>query len=408
MKYLVSRLSVYATSLLSHVILVYLGISGIIGTPMGDITYTYEPWSKSMVEGGIFFGIDSDWVYPWVNLLPIMMPRWLADTTGFSYFGLFMVGSILLDLVALWALLGWSGKPSRARFTAAYAWVGMQFLLGPVAISRLDNLSIAVAMIGLGALLNAKDAVAAAWFAIATWVKIWPAALVLALIASTKKLRSVLESSQIVLLAILLIGFFVGRFHSISFFFAQSDRGLQIESPIAGFWLWQKVFGSPTAAVYFDQTYLTFQVQGEGVEIIASLLGLGFYVALAITAWLAYQARTNCNSEQVFAWVAMTAVLDMIVFNKVGSPQYLGWLFVPVVYAIAKSLAGWRGMTVSVAVAAALTFLVYPIFYDALLQSDMLATSVLTLRNLILVFMLVQANIELMKLGKQVSQERAD
>lgn len=408
MRFLVSRVGVYLASLLSHIFLLALGTSGLFGTPLGDITYTYEPWSKSMVEGSIFFGIDSDWVYPWVNLAPIMFPRYLADASGFSYFALWMVGSIALDLVALWALLGWSGNPSRARIVAGFSWVSLQLLLGPVAISRLDNISIALAVIGLGALLNAKDQVAAVWFAIATWVKIWPAALILALLASTKKLRQSFEASQIVLVGILLIGFLIGRFHSISFLFAQSDRGLQVESVAATFWLWQALAGMPDTEIYFDGTYLTFQVQGQGVEIFTDFLGIAFYVALAITAWLAYRARGAENSDEVFAWVAMTAALDMIVFNKVGSPQYIGWLFVPVVFAIAKGLKSFRVMAIATAIASALTFLIYPVLYDFMLASEPVATAVISVRNLLLVFMLVQANIELMKLAKQRTEQRAD
>lgn len=408
MKFVLSRVGVYAASLVSHLFLLLLGTSGIFGTPLGDITYTYEPWSKNMVEGALFFGLDSDWVYPWVNLLPIMFPRYLADASGFSYFAIWIVGSIALDLVALWALLGWSGKPSRSRIAAGFAWVGLQFLLGPVAISRLDNLSIALAVIGIGALLNAKDEIAAVWFAFATWVKIWPAALILALLASTKKLRQSFEASQIVLVGILLIGFFIGQFHSISFLFAQSDRGLQVESVAATFWLWQALAGMPDTKIYFDGTYITFQIQGQGVEIFTDLLSIVFYVALGITAWLAYKARANENSSEVFAWVAMTATLDMIVFNKVGSPQYIGWLFVPVIFAIAKNLRSFRPVGITVAVTSALTFLIYPVFYDAILASEFMPTVIITVRNLLLVFMLVQANLELMKLGKQVSEQRAD
>ena len=408
MKFVLSRVGVYSASLLSHTFLLVLGTSGRFGTPLGDITYAYEPWAKNMVEGGLFFGIDSDWVYPWVNLLPIMLPQYLADATQLSYFAIWIAGAITLDLVALWALLGWAGRPSHTRIAAGFAWVALQLLLGPVAISRLDNLSIALAVIGIGALLNAKDEIAAVWFAFATWIKVWPAALVLALLSSTKRLRQSFEASQVVLVGILLLGFFIGQFHSISFLFAQSDRGLQVESVLATFWLWQAFAGIADTAIYFDATYLTFQIQGQGVEIFTDLLSIAFYVALGITAWLAYQARANENSSEVFAWVAMTATLDMIVFNKVGSPQYIGWLFVPVIFAIAKNLRSFRGMGITVAITSALTFLIYPVFYDAILASELLPTLLITARNLLLVFMLVQANLELMKLGKQVSEQRAD
>ncbi|MFM6980302.1 MAG: glycosyltransferase 87 family protein [Micrococcales bacterium] len=392
----------------SHFVLLLLGVSGLWGTPMGDITYSYEPWATQMVSNNSLFGITSDWVYPWVDLLPVLVPKLIALATGYSYFAVWVAGSIVIDLVALWALIGFRGTATRARLLAGFAWVGLQFLLGPVAISRIDNLSIALAMIAIGAFLEGKDAIAAGWLAFATWVKIWPAAVLLALFAATKNLRKVLESSQVVLISIALLGFLFGRFHSISFFLAQSDRGIQIESPIALIWIWQKILGSATSGIYYDQTYLTFQVQGEQVETFASLMSQAFYAALGITAWLAIKAsRQQGNRDQIFAWVSMTAILDMIVFNKVGSPQYIGWLFVPAIYAIAKSLAGWKPAIFSVAGISFLTFVIYPMVYDGILQSELLPTMVLTLRNLALIFLLVQANLELMKLGKQALDERA-
>lgn len=409
MKFVISRAGAYATSLLSHILLLILGVSGLFGTPLGDITNTYEPWSKQMTDQLTLFGIDTDWVYPWVDLVPILGPRVLADATRFSYFGMWITGSIIVDLVALWALLGWSGTPSRQRLLAGFGWIGLQFLLGPVAISRLDNLSVALAVIALAAMFNGKDAIAARWLAFATWVKLWPAALLLGLIAATKDRKKVFEHSQAVLIGIALLGFLLGRFHAFSFFSAQSQRGIQIEAPIALLWLWQKIFGSQSATIYYDQTYLTFQVQGDGVELFAILIGLTFYVALAITAFLAYRgAKQGADRNQLFAWTALTAILDILVFNKVGSPQYMGWLFIPVIFAIATSLKGWKSIGYTVALLSFLTFLIYPVTYDGILSAMLLPTLTLTARNLILIFLLVQANLELTKLGQKVSDERAN
>ena len=39
---------------------------------------------------------------------------------------------------------------------------------------------------------------------------------------------------------------------------------------------------------------------------------------------------------------AMLLTLAMLVFNKVGSPQYMGWLAPPVAVALALRLPGWR------------------------------------------------------------------
>lgn len=357
-----------------------------------------------MLQNHSFMSFDSDWVYPWIDLLPVLLPKLLNDWLGYTYFGFWILGSVAFDLVGLWALLGWRGEPKARRVTAAYFWIGLQFALGPVAISRLDNLSIALAMIGIGLLLDGKEVASSIWFAIATWVKVWPAALLLAVYSSAQKIKSVFLQSQIALVGILVFGFLIGKFHSISFLFAQNDRGIQIESPIATFWLWARIFNVYGYGIYFDPKYLTFQVMGFGEVAIEKLLSLAFYLALAITAILAFLARKSPAKNQVFALVALTAILDMLVLNKVGSPQYIGWLFVPVVFAVATGLSNWRGFKIMIAITAAITFVIYPVIYDAILQSEVFPTAVLTIRNLLLIALLVQANRELIKLGKQAAK----
>ena len=73
----------------------------------------------------------------------------------------------------------------------------------------------------------------------------------------------------------------------------------------------------------------------------------------------------------------------MIAFNKVGSPQFIGWLAAPVIFGLLVRPATWRLPAVLVAVLAALTQLIYPYLYDWLLVAHPSMVLLLTLRNLL-------------------------
>jgi hypothetical protein len=92
-------------------------------------------------------------------------------------------------------------------------------------------------------------------------------------------------------------------------------------------WMWLAKFGS--ANLFFDDVVLTNQVSGPLVGELASVSNYILFAALGITAFLAIRAvRAGRNRNQVFALAALTGVLDLIVFNKVGSPQFMIWVAV--------------------------------------------------------------------------------
>jgi hypothetical protein len=123
--------------------------------------------------------------------------------------------------------------------------------------------------------------------------------------------------------------------------------------------------------------------------------------ALAITFGLGLLAlKRGANSGEIFFWVLFTGILDLIVFNKVGSPQYLTWLAVPIVYGILVGAQRIQWVAVGVLILSALTWLIYPVLYSGLLQSGFGETLALTIRNLALAAGLVYANLRLQKLGK--------
>ncbi|MCC6855749.1 MAG: hypothetical protein IT189_06770 [Microbacteriaceae bacterium] len=90
--------------------------------------------------------------------------------------------------------------------------------------------------------------------------------------------------------------------------------------------------------------------------------------------------------------LSLALVTALIAFNKVGSPQFVSWLAVPVVLGLATRAAGhgrsFRTPAIMVLVIAGLTQFIYPYLYTALLQVQVPMLIVLTGRNAMLFVLL--------------------
>jgi hypothetical protein len=122
--------------------------------------------------------------------------------------------------------------------------------------------------------------------------------------------------------------------------------------------------------------------------------------ALAITIFLGLRAyRAGAETKHLFVATFLTATLDLIVFNKVGSPQFELWLAVPLMAGILFGLPNWRLPIIAGSTIALLTNLLYPIFYMDLMALGWLGIAILTMRNVLLIALLVWANLRLTKLA---------
>jgi len=391
-----------------HVWLVYQGNNG-FGTPMGDITTAYQPWLEQMQGSGLLLGLTATWVYPFPNLLFEFAPTWLPTWLGYQTAWLTVVTA--LDLTAagviLWTTFGGKHAVSgrRARWGVA-TWAGLLLALGPTSISRLDTPSVALAVIAVVLWLRGRQVPAIGLMALAVWFKVWPVALLAGMVVSARHRLRAIGTVSAVGLGVLGIGALLGSLANVlSFVTMQSGRGIQIESPWAAPWLWGGVLHLPDSGLYYDNQMKTFQVIGEASHTLAALLGPVMYVALGITIFLGWAAARRTRNEnkllEIVAWVGFTGALDLIVFNKVGSPQYYGWLIAPVLLAVLASLPRWRFAVIGAFVVLVLTQLVYPVAYDAILASDAGATALLTLRNAVAIALLVHANLRLGAIGKE-------
>jgi ABC-type amino acid transport system permease subunit len=166
--------------------------------------------------------------------------------------------------------------------------------------------------------------------------------------------------------------------------------------------LWAGELGLSNNGIYYDTVMMTFQVSGDGANLVSGLMTIAMAIAVSITAWLAYRAaKAGVHYATIMPLAVLTATLDLIVFNKVGSPQFVTWLAVPIILGLLYRAASWRLPMFAAVAIAALSNLVYPIFYDELLSGDVGALALLTLRNAVYVALLVWANIKLSALAKR-------
>lgn len=376
------RAALWVAFVLVHALILWLGFA-YPNEPMGDVYRVYEPWSLQALEGRGIVGITEPWVYPQLALIPMVLAHAFAPIAGYIVgWGLLVTA---LDAAAFAVLVG--RGMSAARRTAAWFWLASIVLLGPVGLYRLEAVTVALSIVGCLWLVGRPWA-GSMLLAVATWMKVWPAALLLAAVIAVRSVRrrgeiiaGALVVSALTLIAVVLAG---GAGNALGFVGEQTTRGLQVESPAAMPYLWGAVIGAPGFEVAYSFELLTFQVAGPAVDTVVAVMTPALIVAIAGVAVIgAVKAARGVSFAALFPPLSLALVAGFIALNKVGSPQYLAWLVPSIVVGIVLRRRVWAGPAALALVAAALTQLVYPLLYTGILGPEPVAVTVLTLRNLV-------------------------
>lgn len=384
-----SRAALIVAFVAAHAWLAWLGAFLLPFQAFYDLEL-YRFWMSQGLGSGTWPVLDGDWVYPAGALAP-MAAAALVDVSDTRTYMLAWAGLVtVLDALALVLLL----RPRRgASPLGAWWWLAFLVLLGPVAMGRLDAVVAPVVVVAL-VLAARRPAVASALLTVGAWIKVAPGALLLALVVVARRpWRDVVLPPALVCAGVVgAVALGGGLPHLGSFLAEQGERGLQVESVGATPWMVAALV-TPSVERRFNTELVTYEVHGPGTSLAADSLGLALVVALAAATALLWWARRRAGtSVAVEAFVVRGALLVttcLIVFNKVGSPQFIGWLAPPVVVALALRLRGWYPTAVIVLALAGLTNTVFPTGYDALLGGHPGVTAALVLRNVLLVTLLV-------------------
>ncbi|WP_241983313.1 glycosyltransferase family 87 protein [Cryobacterium tagatosivorans] len=362
---------------LVHGLIILLCFTG-PGWPLGDVEQVYRSWAEGGASGRFQVGIDTPFVYPILAFVPII----LALAFGPALYAATWLGMVtLLDAVAFAVLLR---RPGKAAPRAAWWWLGFLALLGPVALARIDAVTVPIVILAL-LLLATRPLWGAALLTIGTWLKVWPFAALAALVVVSRQRGRVLATAAGTSAVIVLIALILGSGLTVfSFVTEQTGRGIQIESPVGLVWMWQAALDLPGSFLYYDREILTFQVTGPGIDLAIALMTPLLALTVAAVLLLGWRAiRDGASFERLYPPLLLALVVTLIAVNKVGSPQFIGWLAAPVIFGLVLRPRAWRTPAVLVAVMAGMTQLLYPSLYDGLLTAEPLMVLLLTLRNLL-------------------------
>lgn len=369
-----------------HVVLSVLCYSGAPNQPAGDVTGVYRFWIDYWHSTGTLVGIDTAWVYPIAALPPMVLASVFGDG---AYLLVWLIMVAVLDGVAM-ALVARRGRG------LAWWWLLCTLLIGPVAVSRIDGIALPIAVVGV-LLIADRPAIAAALITLAAWIKVWPAAIIAAVLLTSRRLAATISAAALTSAAIIGLALLAGARGTVfSFVSAQATRGIQVEAPVALPWLWSAAFGDSGVGVYYDTSILTFQLRGEGVQAVANAMTPVLAIGVLVVTLLALLARLRgAAPTSVLAVTSLGYVSAVIALNKVGSPQYLTWYVAPVILGLLVAPERFRVPAVLVLVASGLTQLIYPWFYGGVTTPTPWVIGVLTGRNLIQLALLVWCLIEL-------------
>lgn len=408
-----SRATLWTAFVAVHAWIAYVGTVLIPMKAFWDVDL-YRWWMWQGLHQGVWPVLDGDWVYPAGAVVPMLLPA-LVDAVGTRTYAI--AWSVLiagLNAVAVGVLLRSArsrpappeGSPVRGTVVTdprhdpalgAWWWLAFVLLLGPVAVGRLDAVVAPVVVLALALALR-HPAVASALLTAGAWVKVAPGALLLPLVLVLRRpwRHLVLPAAVVCVVVTGAVAAGGGLAHLTSFLTEQGERGLQVESVAATPWVLAGL-GSGSVRVVLNDAITTWEITGPGTATMAAALGLALPVALAaataLLAWLRLRAGDALDTAGFLARGALLIAVVLILANKVGSPQFIGWLAGPVVVGLARPGAAgarsWRTPAALVLVIAALTQWVFPIAYEGITAQLPVPSLVLVLRNVLLVALVV-------------------
>ena len=388
------RMWVWIAFVLVHAVVIWLGFAGDHAASW-DVDQLYRWWAGLTLGGDVVPGITEDWIYPPLAHLPILLVGALRGVVDYTLgWGLLVTA---LDAAAFAVLVG-RGR-SRGRMIAAWFWLAAILALGGVGMFRLDGVTVPIAVAG-SLFLVGRPWLGSVLLAVATWIKVWPAALLAAAVIAVRRRLAVVGGaaavSAVVVAVVLLAG---GGPHLLGFVGDQTSRGLQIEAPVSSVYLLLALADVPGARIFYDPDLITFQITGPSVDTVIMLmtpvLMLGM---LAIAVIGAVKAWRGASFVALFPPLALALVLGFIVLNKVGSPQYMTWLIAPVVVGLTIDRRRWLRPALLTVVILALTQWLFPFAYDWLLVLWPAAVWLVVLRNVMLVALFAWVVVRLVRL----------
>ncbi len=384
------------------VFLLAAAILSLFGQAFSD-TEIYRVWASVGFDGDRVIG-PSPWVYPILALIPMAI-AYAFGQAPFLFIWVLMIA--ILNTVAVGRLTNW-GRNTKA-IPAALWWIGFTTLLAWLGFTRVDGITAPIVLVAL-TIGTASPFLTSAILSVATWTKVWPAAVVLALFTVVKQRVRVVLAGVLVTAAVVGLALAVGELPKLlNFLLEQGDRGMQLEATFTTPWLWMSVLGIGGAEMYMNRDINSMQVDGPGSALMSVLMQPLLIAAALLVAglifWALHTGKGNGGADRtallLFGTLALTTAF--VVFNKVGSPQFMVWLGPAVAVGLSLQWKAWRVPAAMLIGVGVLTFFIYPLFYGPLSENNPAMALVLTVRNGLLVVLFVWSVRQLFLMGRNPS-----
>lgn len=357
----------------------------------GDIFYYYHQLAGLSSGGPGQVLVE----YPTPVIAILTIPAPFSGGTDWGYVLAFISFTLVID-AAFTALL-WFTSGSR-RVLATGFWLLFSLTTGGLLVTRLDilpSLAVALAIIAWG---RGRPGWAGTAIAVGGALKLWPALLILPLLALKRDRIKALTGFVVTGVSLAGISFlWAGWDRLLSPLTWQTERGLQIESV----WATLPMLGRVFSPEKFPVTYAasnSFEISGPGTEALASAarISLPLAIALLLASILVWLVRGPVSASEGMVLMLLVPTI-MACSSVVLSPQYILWLGMPAAAIIAVtpvdrppsgiSQRGALGMVTLLLFTSATTQMIYPVSYGTLFRIAPgleLATLALLVRQVVL------------------------
>lgn len=347
-------------------------------------TEQYRQWAMDGYNPDSLDGKISPWVYPVLAQIPIF----LAGIAGPDLY--LLVWFLIITALNAIGLAFLTRGPRRVKGIApAWWWLFFTIFMGYLSFARVEGITAPIVLI---ALLYAAErpVVAGVLLSVATWIKVAPAAVLVPIIIASRKRLQVLASGVAVTAVVGLGTWLTGGLpHILDFLTNQGERGMQLEATFSTPWVWLSVFNIAGSKMADNTAINSTEVYGPGASVAAFLMQPLLILAAVVAAVLLIRAlNRGAEREELFLEGALMMTTAFIVFNKVGSPQFIIWLAPVIIAGLTHDWDRWKVPAALLMGIAVTTFVIYPLFYTPLIHAHPVMATILTTRNVLLVVLL--------------------